>query len=433
MDLAALNKAANNIDGWVAVQQEIVRRFPASQEATEAARFLFVYYSSAEVRKYRVQQVQSRAAKRGQFATSGVNSGALAGQFPGTPVDGQFPATSLPFDSTLAAPIPNLVVPATGIVTTPKIQQATGVTFGPGASDHGQTLQTAWDRQASTALQILTDNLQLQIPSSVILRQAANLRRNDRSGEQSRLLAEVDSRNDAWKTFAQAETQAIHGASATALPVFNLRKALDRPWLDATLADECWIQADEITLVNSGIAGAADDPSSLVMMSWDDQFLYVAARFEHQRGGPSPQPVAIDRSYDSDHGARDCFELQLDIDRDYSTAFVFRVDQTGATSERCDLLIDWNPQWFVAVESDQATWRLELAIPLESLDLNQTKAGDLWTIHLRRTLPGFFEHTIRQSFTNMQTDNSDDLLDQATVAASDTALIRFIRTNRKKR
>ena len=446
LDLAVLNKESNNIDGWIAVQQEIIRRFPDSLEATGAAKFLFSYYSSAEIRKYRVTEMQSRSAARAQLARSATNmvpsgfgapgfgaSGSRTTEAGANHVEGVFPQASLPFDSTPSTPIPNLVVPAAGFVTTPEIQQATGVTFGPNASDHGQTLLTSWDRQAASAMQILTTNLGRDMPSAVILRQAANFRLANRSGEQSTLLAEITGRGDAWADFAQAEAQAVHGVSTPVLPIFNLRKSVERPWLDAALADECWVQADEIRLTNTDADNRQDQPASLVMLSWDDEFLYVAGRFEHQNGGPDRQPVVTNRTHDAVHAARDRFELKLDVDRDYATAFVFCVDQTGETSERCDLLTDWNPKWYAAVESDSTTWRIELAIPLNSLDLKQTKAGDLWTVHMVRTLPGYFEHAIHKSFTQSKDGTEIGQMDSSTTpSTTDTALIRFIRTNRKK-
>jgi hypothetical protein len=61
-DLAEINLQQNNMEGYLAVQQEILRRHPTSDEAQSAAEMLLLFYSSAEARHYRLQAVNSRAA-----------------------------------------------------------------------------------------------------------------------------------------------------------------------------------------------------------------------------------------------------------------------------------------------------------------------------------------------------------------------------------
>ncbi len=43
------------MEGYLAVQQEIIRRFPDEPEAKKAAAVLLMFYSSAETRRYRMQ------------------------------------------------------------------------------------------------------------------------------------------------------------------------------------------------------------------------------------------------------------------------------------------------------------------------------------------------------------------------------------------
>ncbi|MEZ6042868.1 MAG: YCF48-related protein [Planctomycetaceae bacterium] len=451
VDVATLNYETGNLDGWISTQQEIIRRFPNSDDALRAATFLFRYYSSSEIRKHRLVQMHEHSAEKNrrrapvnaaENALEQARFQKLAGgpvldasgvPAPGQePTDGTFPQQRLPFDSTPAGPLPSPLVPAEGVLMTPRIQQASAVTFGTAASDHEQTLLESWDRQAARALQILSTRLQSDLTSESLLRQAANFRIAGRSGDQSALLAEVASRNDDWQRYAQAESQAGRNAALPSLPVINIRKALHRPWLDASLADECWQESDEMPLSEGKNPMLSRSAGALVMMSWDDDFLYVAGRFEHQKGGPEPQRVVLNRQHDAKHAARDRFELELDLDRDYSTSFVFSIDQTGQTSERCDLLTDWDPQWFAAVESDSNTWRIELAIPLNTLDLKRTRAGDIWAMRMRRVLPGHFEQTMRLTgIVEPDTSESATAVNRR-IPTTDTALIRLIRTNRKQ-
>ena len=59
-DLAGLNLQHNNMESYLAVQQEITRRFPASEDARQAAEMLFLFYSSAESRHYRIRAMQKQ-------------------------------------------------------------------------------------------------------------------------------------------------------------------------------------------------------------------------------------------------------------------------------------------------------------------------------------------------------------------------------------
>ena len=61
-DLADINLQQNNMEGYLAVQQEIVRRYPAFEEAQTAAEMLFLFYSSAEARHYRLSASQQKTA-----------------------------------------------------------------------------------------------------------------------------------------------------------------------------------------------------------------------------------------------------------------------------------------------------------------------------------------------------------------------------------
>ena len=106
-------------------------------------------------------------------------------------------------------------------------------------------------------------------------------------------------------------------------------------------------------------------------------------------------------------------ELEIDTDRDYTTSFRLIVDESGRTSDHCWLLDKWNPEWFVAVDSDAAAWRIEAAIPLRELSAQPAKPGDLWSIRLRRIVPGVLKHELQSGINTVSTDG--------------TALVRFVR------
>jgi hypothetical protein len=256
-----------------------------------------------------------------------------------------------------------------------------------------------------------------EISADVILRQAANFREAGRTGDQATVLGFLAERGVPQSAYAQAEMQAQYAASTPAVPTINIMLTSQKPWLDAGLNDVCWEQAKEIRLAEAGVGDTSPYGDSLLFLSFDREYLYVAGRIEFATSGHAAVPLAIDRAHDATHGTHDRLELSIDTDRDYATHFTFCVDQTGQTSEACWQMQQWNPQWFAAVDKDSAVWRFELAIPLEELTSRPARPGDLWTMRVRRVCPGVLQQTISES-------------DVDRTGEAETFLVRFIRGRR---
>lgn len=197
-----------------------------------------------------------------------------------------------------------------------------------------------------------------------------------------------------------------------------------RPELDGRLNDEIWEGAEELALESStdGSGGGENELRSLVLLSWDEEFLYLGARLE-RRAGSEVLPVAAERRYDEPHLDRDRLELSVDTDRDLLTAFRLTVDETGRTDDACWELSRWNPEWYVAVDSDEQAWRVELAIPFSELSAEAIRPGVLWSIRLRRLSPGEPEQQMQG-----QTQDSGPAAD-----LDGAMLVRFIRPQRQQR
>ena len=399
-DLAGLNLQHNNMESYLAVQQEITRRFPASEDARQAAEMLFLFYSSAESRHYRMQAMQKQP---------GQQTGEM-----------RLPPTERRDYSRSAD------------VLQPIVQSGTAQGFSASAGNSLDALQERWDSHAATALKILAAQRPgvpqpRAVSPTILLRHAANLRNQQRNGEHNTLLSELGQRSDEFGLFAKSEMQVAHQASSPVLPLFNLPRHNERPFLDGALTDHIWEDAQEIPLSPCSQNAAEADTeefikqskrnessvSSLTMLAWDEEFLYVAARMDRALQSAAAVQPATHRSHDARHDSLDRLELEIDTDRDFTTSFVLTVDESGRTSDRCWLLDKWNPDWFVAVDSDDAAWRFEAAIPLSELSSQPAKPGDLWSIRLRRITPGVLQHEL-QSGTNA-------------VSAKGTALVRFIR------
>ena len=403
-DLADINLQQNNMEGYLAVQQEIVRRYPMFEEAQTAAEMLFLFYSSAEARLYRLGAAKSKTASQ-----------------PSAKVALQ-QAPSVAPDNT-----------ASPLSVQPKVLAGTSQPFASGATDPVEALHQRWDSHAMTAFSILSNvnrgTGNAAFSPLVQLRIAANYRLQQKSGEQATTLSEISQRDDQYALFARCEMQVTHMPAAPVLPLMNLPKRSERPFLDGVLTDSIWEDAEEILLkpfVRDSVDPAtgarrkslsqATDVSSLTMLAWDDEFLYVAARLQRAPERSKPIELAMHRSYDTKHEDRDRLELEIDTDRDFGTAFHLTVDESGKTSDRCWMLDKWNPKWFVALDADDATWRLEAAIPLKELSATGAKPGDLWNIRLRRIIPGVLQHELQTGTNSVSTDG--------------TGMVRFIRPRR---
>ena len=404
LELAALCRERNNADGYLAVQQELVRRFPDSESAWRAASELLLMYSSMEVRHYRM--------KSGGTGPSSRQTPANALQEVSPDIPGASPETFSSGETVLR----------------PRIEPGTGVSFGGSGGSQLAAVHENWDGQAQTAWRLLQRHAEggtgerKSVPTAAALRWGVTLARRQRNGEAANVLAGLARQPDRMGLWAQSEYQQLQGMRSTVVPTLNIARSGQRPLLDGRLSDGIWEDADELALepvsAESAAGASGEALRSLTMLAWDDEFLYVAARLE-RRPGTALLQTAAERHYDEPHGDRDRLELSVDTDRDLLTAFRMTVDETGRTDDACTELTRWNPQWYVAVDSDELAWRVELAIPFAELSSEPVRPGTLWSIRLRRLSPAEPEQLLRP----LAAENND--LAEADLGGA--ILVRFIR------
>jgi hypothetical protein len=250
----------------------------------------------------------------------------------------------------------------------------------------------------------------------LLLRHAANLRLRKDENRSNTALSLAGQDDGTYALLARTEMQAVYGAASTAVPVINLKKAISKPFLDATLIDEIWEDAAEIPLATVSQTGLSTDPGCLVMLAWDDDHIYLSGRVDKVAGREYYNNKTLARNHDAGHGNLDRVEISFDTDRDYTTAFHFTIDESGQTSERCWKSRNWNPEWFVAADADETSWRFEIAIPQEELVSQPLTPGDLWAMRIYRIVPG----VLQQSLKDPETET-------APTEAVGHGLLRFIR------
>lgn len=163
----------------------------------------------------------------------------------------------------------------------------------------------------------------------------------------------------------------------------HCRRVAERPKLDGRFDEAFWESADPLQL--NGSSGAA--LAGVARLTRDDEFLYLAVECPKTKGVEYAADKKT-RTRDADLAAHDRVTIEIDVDRDYTTAFELAVDCRGWTHDACWSDASWNPQWFVAADADEAAWRIEAAIPLAELVAAAPTAKDVWAVSVVREFPG---------------------------------------------
>ncbi len=188
-----------------------------------------------------------------------------------------------------------------------------------------------------------------------------------------------------WRSAAAAEYWLSYKVGPCPKPLIQCFPAPTRPLLDGKFDDPCWRGINPVVL-QKGNAQSGKHYQTLVRMTFDRDFLYLALSCSHPPGR-QVEPKKH-RKRDEDLRGHDRVSILLDLDRDYATYFHFQVDQRGCVNEDCWGDRTWNPQWFVAVQSNETSWNIEAAIPLKNLTGNQISLGQAWTCNFVRIIPG---------------------------------------------
>jgi hypothetical protein len=164
------------------------------------------------------------------------------------------------------------------------------------------------------------------------------------------------------------------------------------PFLDGLLDDRAWSDIQPVQLYRQARDSEAICATE-VLLAYDARFLYLAARCRTPNITTPPVKPGP-RQRDTDLGGRDRLEWDLDVDRDYATAWSLTVDDRGWANDRLGQDSTWNPTWYIATHADAEGWSLESAVALEDLTPATPRPGEAWRIHCQRVVP----HVGRQSW-----------------------------------
>lgn len=174
------------------------------------------------------------------------------------------------------------------------------------------------------------------------------------------------------------------------------------PELDGILDDPCWVAAEKITGFRvSAQPGALALHQTVLQMSYDDNFLYVAFRCEHpnaramqcqfsskDRDGLVFRDESVEMFFDTEHTHQRYHQIIVTaagaIFDDRGEEVVSEsVDSSGSSprlTEKTDFKIDasWNSTAEFVPSREEDAWVIEGRIPLEDFGVSAVVPGTVW-------------------------------------------------------
>lgn len=189
-----------------------------------------------------------------------------------------------------------------------------------------------------------------------------------------------------------------------------------RPFLDGKRDTTVWSQEPQLKLADPWNEQAGETE---LYFSQDDEFLYVFCCV-YRSASDADASYPGERRHDSVKPEQEQLRLRFDIDRDYATWFEFAWNRKGETSEKCNDLLEWNPNWYIAVQEGGDHWTAELAIPKSELiaDSSNPNAGvaldsasRVWALNAIHVKPGHSTRTVTPAVSDQFQQDQWSLID----------------------
>ena len=170
---------------------------------------------------------------------------------------------------------------------------------------------------------------------------------------------------------------------------FQIKPATGKVKIDGNLDDEAWkstdVAKDFWLRVPTDTTRASNQTE--VRLTYDDDFLYVAAIcFKQKNGGVTVESMKRDYFIP----ANDCFQIILEPFNDLTNGFLFGVNAAGAQldgliSEGQVANLNWDNKWYSETKILDDRWVVEMAIPFKSI--RYKKGETLWGLNFTRSYP----------------------------------------------
>ena len=180
---------------------------------------------------------------------------------------------------------------------------------------------------------------------------------------------------------------------------FEIFRASSAPIIDGRLDDEVWRNAAVIDdfLQTSPTDGAAPSESTIVRVTYDDDFLYIAA--DLRDGSPdeirAKQMIQGKLFYSDDR-----FYVMLDSFNSKRNDYFFQVNANGVRREalrenNARFIEEWATIWQAESAVHENGWATEIAIPFKSISFSPD--SETWGINFGRGIVRKQEHVLWSS------------------------------------
>lgn len=168
----------------------------------------------------------------------------------------------------------------------------------------------------------------------------------------------------------------------------HINKTTEPVLLDGELNEGIWQQANatsESFFQKRPFDTSYADFQSKVMMTFDDKFLYVAAKINQ----PKDKYTTASLRRDFEGGTSDVFVVYLDTFKDRLNGFQFavspfNVQREGLISFGEEVDNTWDNKWYTEVQNYDDYWTVEIAIPFKTLRYKVEEGQNSWRVNFGR-------------------------------------------------
>ncbi len=189
--------------------------------------------------------------------------------------------------------------------------------------------------------------------------------------------------------FAAKTQQTSYNAIKNKLDTgYYAKRVIDPIKVDGLINEETWKEAQKSIyfIQNFPTDTLTSKTTQEIMVSYDDKFLYVAAKiYKSIKNQPFTTP-SLRRDFRGE--AFDAFVVSIDPFMDRMNGFSFGINPYGVQREGLvvnggvvgeDLSLSWDNKWYSEAKIQEDYWTTELAIPLNTI--RYKKGSDKWLIN----------------------------------------------------
>jgi len=180
---------------------------------------------------------------------------------------------------------------------------------------------------------------------------------------------------------------------------FEIHRAQSAPVIDGRLDDDVWKNASVVDdfQQTSPLDGAVPTELTIVRVTYDDEFLYIAADLRDSRPDQiSAKQMIQGKLFFSD----DRFYVMLDSFNSKRNDYFFQVNANGVRREalrenNARFIEEWSTIWEAESAIHENGWATEIAIPFKSISFSPD--ADTWGINFGRGIVRKQEHVLWSS------------------------------------